>query len=106
MTDDINKQAINAIEDLKGQDVVTLDVTGLSDVMDTMIIASGNSARHVKAIAGNVVEELKQDGIRPIGVEGLESADWVLVDLGATVVHVMLEQTRAFYELEKLWAAK
>jgi len=105
MTEDINHKAIHAIEDLKGQDVVTLDVTQLSDVMDTMIIASGNSARHVKAIAGNVVEELKQDGIRPIGVEGLESADWVLVDLGATVVHVMLEQTRDFYELEKLWTA-
>jgi len=105
MIEDINHKAIHAIEDLKGQDVVTLDVTQLSDVMDTMIIASGNSARHVKAIAGNVVEELKQDGIRPIGVEGLESADWVLVDLGATVVHVMLEQTRDFYELEKLWTA-
>lgn len=106
MIEDINHKAINAIEDLKGQDVVTLDVTKLSDVMDTMIIASGNSARHVKAIAGNVVEELKQDGIRPIGVEGLDSADWVLVDLGATVVHVMLEQTRDFYELEKLWTAQ
>lgn len=106
MTDTINTKAIDAIEDLKGQDIVTLDVTGLSDVMDTMIIASGSSVRHVKAIAGNVVEELKQEGIRPIGVEGLESADWVLVDLGATVVHVMLEQTRAFYELEKLWSTQ
>lgn len=106
MTDEINNTAINAIEDLKGMDIVTLDVTSLSDVMDTMIIASGNSNRHVKAIAGNVVDDLKQEGIRPIGVEGLEAADWVLVDLGATVVHVMLEQTRAFYELEKLWTAQ
>ena len=103
MTVDANFQALDALESLKAQNIVTLDVTELSDVMDMLIIATGTSNRHVKSLANNVVDELKKQGLRPIGVEGVESADWVLVDYGTVVVHIMLPQTRQFYDLEKLW---
>lgn len=110
MTDSSNSQLnqliVTALEDLKGKNIVQLDVSKLSDVMDTLIIASGTSSRHARSLADNVVEELKKSGHRPLGVEGLESGDWVLVDYGDTVVHVMQEDTRNFYELEKLWSMK
>jgi ribosome-associated protein len=104
MTENVSRLAIDALDDLKGQDIVTLDVTGLSDVMDDLIVVTGTSNRHVKSLAGNVVDELKKKGILPIGVEGMDSSDWVLVDYGTAVVHVMLPQTRQFYDLEKLWS--
>ena len=104
MTVELNKVVLEALDDLKAQEIVTLDVTGLSDVTDTLVIASGTSARHVKSLANNIITEGKKQNFRPIGVEGLEAADWVLVDYGMTVVHVMLPQTRLFYDLEKLWA--
>ena len=97
------RKLFDALQSLKAQDVVSLDVTGISDVMDNLVIATGTSNRHVKSLANNVVDELKQLGLKPIGIEGLESADWVLVDYGSVVVHVMLSQTRQFYDLEKLW---
>jgi len=93
-----------ALDDLKAQNVVTLDVMSMSEVMDTLVIASGTSNRHVKSLAGNVVDEAKKKDLRPIGIEGMESADWVLVDYGSVVVHVMLPQARKFYDLEKLWS--
>lgn len=105
MIDETGRLAVEALDDLKGQDIVTIDVTSLSDVMDSLIIATGTSNRHVKSLAGNVVEELKKQGLQPIGVEGMDSSDWVLVDYGTAVVHVMLPQTRQFYDLEKLWSA-
>lgn len=92
-----------AIDDLKGQDVKVLDVTELSDVMDTLVIVTGTSNRHVKSISNNVIEETKKAGLQPIGVEGMDAGEWVLVDYGDTVVHVMLAATRDFYGLEKLW---
>ncbi|WP_295802774.1 ribosome silencing factor [uncultured Microbulbifer sp.] len=101
---DIKQIAVNALEDLKGQDIVTLDVSELSDVMDTLIICTGTSSRQVKSLAENVVEDGKEAGIRPIGVEGMETGEWVLVDYGDLVVHVMQAQVRGFYELEKLWS--
>lgn len=103
---DLNNAIINALEDLKGQNIVTLDVSQLSDVMDTLIIVSGTSSRHSRALAENLVEDTKKNGFRALGVEGLEVGDWVLVDYGDTVVHVMQEETRAYYELEKLWSMK
>ncbi len=103
MKDETGRLAVEALEDLKGQDIVVLDVTTLSDVMDDMIVVTGTSNRHVKSLASNVVDELKKQGHKPIGVEGLDAADWVLVDYGTVVVHVMLPQTRDFYDLEKLW---
>ena len=99
------KLARNAIEELKGQDVTRLDVRKLTDVTDYLLIASGRSARQVKAIAENVVAKAKAAGIRPLGIEGLEDGDWVLVDLCDVIVHVMQPDTRTYYELEKLWTA-
>lgn len=104
MTLELNKLIIDALEDLKGQKIVELDVTQMTDVMDHLIIVNGTSSRHVKALANNVIEELKTSGHRPLGIEGLEAGEWVLVDYGDTVVHVMLQSTRDFYELEKLWS--
>lgn len=94
---------IDKIEDLKGRDIVDLDVTGRSTVTDTMLICSGNSKRHVVSIAENVVTESKHAGIPPLSVEGQDTGDWVLVDLGGIVVHVMQDEARDFYQLEKLW---
>ena len=104
MTEALKAIVSNAIDDLKGQDVTILDVTEMSDVMDTLVIVTGTSNRHVKSIANNVIVDAKKQQIRPIGVEGMDSGDWVLVDYGDIVVHVMLQATRDFYALEKLWA--
>jgi len=93
-----------ALDDLKAVNTVTLDVTELTDVMDYLVIASGTSNRHVKSLANNVVMEAKKQGARPLGVEGEGAGDWVLVDFGDVVVHVMLPATRDFYDLERLWS--
>ncbi len=100
---ELNSIVVSALDDLKAQDISVLDVVSMSDVMDTLVIATGTSSRHVKSLAGNVVDELKKRDLRPIGVEGMEASDWVLVDYGSVVVHVMLPQARQFYDLEKLW---
>ena len=92
-----------ALENLKADDVHVLDVRHLTTVTDTMVVASGRSDRHVRAIAGAVVEQAKKAGYRPLGVEGERSGEWVLVDLADMVVHVMLPRVREFYNLEKLW---
>jgi ribosome-associated protein len=89
--------------DLKANDLRVLDVRKLTDVTDYMIIASGRSGRHVRAIAENVVEQSKKKKHQPLGVEGLSQGEWVLVDLCDVVVHVMVPETREFYQLEKLW---
>lgn len=99
----LKKQLLWALEDLKAVNVVELDVSEMTDVTDFMVIASGNSNRHVKSLAENVRMEAKKLGIRPIGIEGEESGDWILVDFGDVVVHVMLPATRDFYDLERLW---
>lgn len=96
--------AVDALEELKGKDIAELDVSALTSVTDVMLVASGTSTRHVTALANNVVEKIKQAGLRPLGVEGQAGSDWVLVDLGDVVVHVMLPDTRRLYDLERLWA--
>ncbi len=106
MSSDIYKIVIAALEDIKGQDVVTIDVRELSDITDTMVVVSGGSNRQVKALAQNTVEAGKKAGFQPIGVEGLDEGEWVLVDFGDVIVHVMQPTTRAFYELEKLWSLR
>ncbi len=88
---------------MKAVNVKVIDVRKLSDIFDTLVIASGNSDRHVKSIAERVVQQAKAAGHQPLGVEGQKSGDWVLVDLGDYVVHVMLPRVREFYGLEKLW---
>ncbi|WP_130834376.1 ribosome silencing factor [[Erwinia] mediterraneensis] len=94
---------IDKIDDLKGQNIVTLDVHGKSSITDCMIICTGTSTRHVASIADHVVQESRAAGLIPLGVEGKEVADWVVVDLGDVIVHVMQEESRQLYELEKLW---
>ncbi len=94
---------VKALEDMKAFDIKLLDVRGLTQVADFMIIASGTSDRHVRSVAERVVERTKQAGFRPFGVEGKEDSDWVLIDLSECIVHVMLPRAREFYALEKLW---
>jgi ribosome-associated protein len=93
----------HALDDLKAFETTFLDVRHLTTVTDAMAIASGRSDRHVRAIAHAVVEQSKRAGFKPIGVEGANTGEWVLVDLGDLVVHVMLPRVREFYNLEKLW---
>lgn len=103
-TDSLKTLVLDALDDLKAKDVTLLDVSRLTSVTDLMVVASGTSTRHVMALANNVVERVKAEGIQPLGVEGEAGADWVLVDLGDLVVHVMLPETRELYDLERLWA--
>jgi ribosome-associated protein len=92
-----------ALADAKGQDIRVLDVRKIAGFTDYMVIASGTSNRHVVTLAEKVVDKLRGRGLRPIGVEGKEFGDWVLIDFGDVVTHVMRPQTRDFYNLEKLW---
>lgn len=92
-----------AVEEIKAKDVVEIDVRGKTSVTDHMVIASGTSTRHVKSIADEVIKFAKKLGAMPLGVEGEREAEWVLVDLGDVVVHVMLPRVREFYALERLW---
>jgi ribosome-associated protein len=92
-----------ALDDMKAVNVKVLDVRGLTDIADTMVIASGNSDRHVRSIADNVARKAKEAGYRPLGTEGARDGEWVLVDLTDVLVHVMLPRVREFYGLERLW---
>jgi len=98
------KLVIDSLEDVKAKDIVRLDVRDMTTVTDYMIIASGTSSRHVKALVDNVAEKAREAGHRPIGIEGEEGGEWVLLDLQDTLVHVMLPKVREFYNLEKLWS--
>ncbi len=94
---------LDALDDMKALEVKVLDVRGLTDIADYMVIASGTSDRHVRSVAQRVVEKTKEAGFRPHGLEGLSDGDWVLIDLHEYIVHVMLPRVREFYGLEKLW---
>lgn len=100
----LTKLVVDALEDLKGQDIRVLDVKALTAITDTMVLCTGTSNRHVAALAHNVIDEAKNQGIRPLGLEGMDQGEWALVDLNGVLVHVMQAQTRAFYQLEKLWS--
>lgn len=95
---------LDALDDMKAKDVVVLDVKPLTSVADLMIVTSGTSNRHVRSIANRVREKVKENGFNPLGIEGEDAAEWVLVDLGDIIVHIMLPDTRRFYDLEKLWS--
>jgi len=95
---------IVALQDVKGVDIRVIDVRGLTSITDRMVIVSGTSSRHIKALAENVVLEAKRHGFAALGVEGEDSTGWILVDLSDVVVHIMMPETRDFYALEKLWS--
>ena len=99
----VRQQVISALDELKAKDIREIDVRGKTSIADLLVIASGTSARHVKSIADEVVKFAKQAGVMPLGVEGEQEAEWVLVDLGDVIVHVMLPRIREFYGLERLW---
>ena len=100
---DLTRIVMSALEDMKAVNPTVLDVRGLTDIADTLIVASGNSDRHVRSIADRVIEYSKKAGYRPMGVEGERDGEWVLVDLQDVIVHVMLPRVREFYRLEDLW---
>lgn len=103
-TEALRERVIAALDDLKARDISQIDVRGKTSVADLLIIASGTSSRHVKSIADEVIRFAKQAGVLPLGVEGQQEAEWVLVDLGDIIVHVMLPRIREFYGLERLWS--
>ncbi len=103
--DRITAIAVAALEDIKGKDITVIDVAHLSPLFERMIIASGDSNRQVKALADNVRDKLKEAGVDIVGTEGEAGAEWVLVDAGSLVVHVMHPTVRAYYNLEELWGA-
>jgi ribosome-associated protein len=99
----LREVVLGALAELKAVDVRALDVRGLTDITDTMMVASGTSDRHVKSIADRVVQRCKEAGFRPYGMEGERDGEWVLLDLQDVVLHVMLPRVREFYALVKLW---
>ena len=92
-----------ALEEIKSRDTAEIDVRGKTSIADYLVVTSGTSTRHVKSIADEVVKHAKKTGVMPLGVEGEREAEWVLVDLGDVIVHVMLPRVREFYALERLW---
>lgn len=100
----LQKTAVSALEDIKARDIAVFDVRKLTSLYDSLVIASADSARQVKALAQHVRDKLKEAGATIVGMEGEESGEWVLVDAGDIVVHVMQPAVRAYYNLEELWA--
>mgnify|MGYP001824620582 FL=1 len=103
--DQLQELVLDALEDFKAIDIQQIDVRGQNPLTDLFVVASGSSLRHIKSMAENLVLKAKEAGNPPIGIEGDRQSEWVLVDLNDIIVHLMLPQTRAFYNLEKLWEA-
>ena len=99
----LSELVVGALDELKAQSIKCMDVRHLTSVTDVMVIATGRSDRHVRALADSIIESCKRAGEQPLGVEGQDAGEWVLVDLSDVVVHVMLPRVREFYNLEKLW---
>jgi ribosome-associated protein len=102
--EELKQIVIAALEDLKGREIIALDVRKLTNVADHMVFCSGTSNRHVKSLADNAALEAKKRGAKILGTEGEQDGEWVLVDFGDVIVHVMLPETRAFYDLERMWS--
>lgn len=105
-SEQLTELVTTALDDLKAQDVAILDISDKSSIADAMVIATGTSERHVGSIANAVVIQAKAAGEQPLGVEGEMKSDWVLVDMGDVIVHIMTPKARDFYELEKLWSVR
>ncbi|OKP04925.1 hypothetical protein Xedl_00347 [Xenorhabdus eapokensis] len=101
---ELQQFVIDKLEDSKAQDIVSIDVRGKSSITDCMVICTGTSNRHLMSVADNLVDDCRQAGIMPLGVEGQGISDWIVVDLGEIMIHVMQEDSRRMYELEKLWS--
>ncbi len=99
----LHQLVLSTLEELKAHDIKSVDVAGISPLTEHFVVASGNSTRHVKSMADKLVQAAKAAGVQPLGVEGEGEAQWVLVDLNDIIVHLMLPQARAFYNIEKLW---
>ena len=97
---------LDTLSDGKAEDIVTIDLAGKTTIADAMVVASGRSQRHVGALADQVLEKLKSDGVKGTRVEGLPLCDWVLIDAGDVVVHIFRPEVRQFYNLEKMWSAE
>lgn len=104
--DELKQMALDALDDLKAEDVTVLDVQGKTTVTDWIIVATGSSSRHVKSVANSVISAAKQANKPPLGFEGEDEGEWVLVDLGDVIVHIMQRQVREFYDLESLWSVE
>ncbi len=102
-TEQLCALVVEALEELKAKDIKVMDVRGKSSITDMMVVATGTSDRQVKALASKVIEKVKQHDVQPLGVEGEQAGEWIVVDLVDVVVHIMLPEVRAFYNLEKLW---
>lgn len=102
--EELNTFLADKVDDMKAVDIITLDVQGKSSVTDYMIICTGTSKRHVSSIADHVASEAKKIGFDPLGMDGENEGQWVVVDMGTTMVHVMQEEQREMYQLEKLWS--
>lgn len=103
-TDELVKLVETELDFRKGENLVTLYVGDKSSITDYMVIASATSARHAKSLSDYVAEKVKENGVMPLGIEGTQVSDWVLLDLGDVIVHIMTGQAREFYQLEKLWS--
>jgi ribosome-associated protein len=94
---------VHTLDQAKGQDIRVLDVHGLTDITDYMVVVTGTSDRHLRSMADKVADALREQGCRPLGTEGESGGEWVLIDFGDVLVHLMLPEARTFYDLEKLW---
>ena len=101
--DNLKELVIEALDDLKGKEVVCLEVAGITTLADYMVVVTGTSTRHVKSLSEEVVKKVKEVGLTVAGVEGQRQADWILVDLGDVIVHAMIDEARKSYDLESLW---
>ena len=101
---ELHKFIVDQLDDAKAEDIITIDVQGKSSITDQLIICTGTSSRHLMSVADRLVEACRKNGLMPLGVEGQGVSDWIVVDLGEAIIHIMQDESRRMYELEKLWS--